>query len=338
MKRAQVWIPVLVVLVAATAAVCVGVGAVALPPGRVLEVLLNRDGSGLDPTEVAIVWELRLPRVLLAVVVGMGLGAAGAGYQGLFRNPLADPFVIGASSGAALGATIAIIAGWGGGAWGLSPIAVTAFAGALLAVLFVYGIAAVGRPAPLLSLLLAGLAVSSFLGAVVSLLMFLHDEKLVNIVGWLLGSLAGRGWPAVSTTASLVLIAVLGLAGCSRALDALTFGEEAARSLGLSLTRLRLSVVVAASLATAAAVSAGGLIGFIGLIAPHGARLLLGARHAAVIPASACLGALVLLGADALARTAAAPGELPVGVMTALLGSPFFLYLLKTRTAELGDG
>lgn len=336
MKRAPVWIPVLSVVLATTAAVCVGVGPVAIPPGRAVEVLLSGDGSGLDPTEVAIVWELRLPRVLLAIVVGMGLGAAGAGYQGLFRNPLADPFVIGASSGAALGATVAIVAGWGGGGVaGLSPVTLTAFAGALLAVLFVYGIAAVGRQTATLSLLLAGVAVSSFIGAVVSLLMFLHEEKLVNIVGWLMGSLAGRGWPAVHTTVWLVLLAVLGLWLCSRALDALTFGEEAARSLGLSLHGVRLSVVAAASLATAAAVSAGGTIGFVGLIAPHGARLLVGARHAAVIPASAALGAWLLLAADALARTVVAPGELPVGVMTALCGGPFFLYLLKTRSGEL---
>jgi iron complex transport system permease protein len=335
MKQGQIWIPVLFVVLLAMVALSVCAGAVAIPPGRVLQALVARGGGELDPTQVAIVWELRLPRVLLAVLVGAGLGSAGAGYQGLFRNPLADPFVIGASSGAALGATVAIIAGFESGAWGMSPVAAAAFAGALLAVTLVYGIASVGRQVPTLSLLLAGVAVSSLIGALVSLLMFFHDEMLVNIVGWLMGSLSGRGWAPLRTTTWLVLTAVLALWICSRALDALTFGEETARSLGLNMTRCRLSVVVAASLATAAAVSASGIVGFIGLIAPHVARLFVGARHAAVIPASGFIGAVLLLAADDLARTVVAPAELPVGVMTALLGSPVFLYLLKTRQREL---
>lgn len=334
MNRACSWITglSLLLLAAVTASVCVG--AVGIPSGRVLQALLVGADS-LDATEVAILWELRLPRVLLAVVVGAGLGTAGAGYQGLFRNPLADPFIIGASSGAALGATIAIIVGLEGRLWGLTPIAAAAFVGALLAVTLVYGIAAVGRQVPTLSLLLAGVAVSSLIGSVVSLLMFLNDEKLVNIIGWLMGSLSGRGWQTLGSTALLVGLGIAALWFCSRALDSLTFGEETARSLGLDLSRFRFVVVVAASLVTAAAVSASGIVGFIGLISPHIARLLVGARHAVVIPASGLIGGMLLLVSDDLARTLVVPGELPVGVMTALLGSPFFLYLLKTRQREL---
>ena len=326
----------LALLLAAGLVLSLGVGAVGIAPTRVLEALGLVGGSGIDETDATIVWHLRLPRVLLAALVGGGLGAAGAGYQGLFRNPLADPFVVGASSGAALGATLAIVGRLEWSFWELGPVPLSALAGAWLAVTLVYSLASIGRQVPTLSLLLSGVAVSSFLGAMVSLLMFLNDEKLATILGWLMGSLSGRGWPMLQATAPLIAIGGVLLWFMSRSLDALTFGEEAASSLGLRLTRLRAVVLFSASLATAASVAAGGIIGFVGLIAPHIARLLVGARHAYVIPASALLGALLLLAADDLARVVAAPAELPVGVMTALLGSPFFLYLLKTRQRELG--
>jgi cobalamin transport system permease protein len=185
------------------------------------------------------------------------------------------------------------------------------------------------------SLLLAGVALSSFFGALVSLLIISSDEKVFSILGWLMGSLSGRGWPVLGTTTPMVLAGTLALWLQSRALDSLAFGEETAASLGLRLGRLRVVVVVAASLATAAGVAAGGIIGFVGLVAPHVARLLVGARHALLIPASALLGALLLVLADDLARTIAAPNELPVGVMTALLGSPFFLALLNTQGRQM---
>jgi iron complex transport system permease protein len=318
--------------------ISLGVGAVWIPPTRVLQILGSRGMDSIPSAEITIVWHLRLPRILLACFVGAGLGTSGAGYQGLFRNPLADPFVIGASSGAALGATIAIVNGWQGQFAGMAIIPAASLAGALAAVAAVYSIASVGRQVPILSLLLAGVAVSSLLGSMVSLLMFLHDEKLITIFGWLMGSLSERGWNPLATTAPLILIGSLVLWLRSRALDALTFGEESAASLGLSLIRLRGIVVLSASLVTAACVAAGGIIGFVGLIAPHIARSIVGARHAAVLPTSGLLGALLLLLADDLARTIVAPSELPVGVVTALLGSPFFLFLLKSRQHELGVG
>ncbi|MFO7904503.1 MAG: FecCD family ABC transporter permease [Planctomycetota bacterium] len=325
----------LTLLLLAGIVVSLGIGPVMIPPQEVLRALLSSDPS-VNSTHATIVWELRLPRILLASLVGAGLGVAGAGYQGLFRNPLADPFIIGASSGAALGATLAIVLGLQGSFLGLQPIPVAALAGALLAVTAVYGVASIGREVPILSLLLAGVAVSSLIGSVVSLLMFLNDEKLTTIFAWLMGSLAGRGWPVLKTTFPAIVLGGGILWLLSRSLDSLTFGEESARSLGLRLERLRGLVVFAASLTTAAAVAAGGIIGFVGLIAPHIARLLVSPRHAVLIPASGLVGAILLLVADNLARTIAAPGELPVGVVTALLGSPFFLYLLKTRQRELG--
>jgi iron complex transport system permease protein len=327
----------LAALVVVTAMVSLGVGPVWIAPGRVIEALRSAGQAGPNATDLTIVWELRFPRVLLGCCVGAGLGAAGAGYQGLFRNPLADPFVIGASSGAAVGATLAIVAGLQGRLFGMELITIAGLAGAIVAVAIVYGIASVGRQVPILSLLLAGATVSSFAGAVVSLLMFLNDEKLSTIVGWLMGSLSGRGWLVLGGMAPLILAGCLTLWVMARSLDSLTFGEETAAALGLRLGPLRGIVVIAASLATAAAVAAGGVIGFVGLISPHVARLMVGARHALVIPASALVGMLLLLVADAAARTCVAPGELPVGVVTALLGSPFFLYLLKSRQGELGS-
>jgi iron complex transport system permease protein len=198
-----------------------------------------------------------------------------------------------------------------------------------------YGLASFGREVPTVSLLLAGVAVSSFVSAIVSLLMFMNREELITIVSWLMGSLSGRGWPALYATVPLILVGSLLLWLLSRSLDALTFGEESAASLGQHLGRLRILVVVAATLTTAAAVATSGIIGFVGLLAPHIARLFVGARHAYVIPASALVGATLLLVADNVARTVAAPAELPVGVITAIVGSPFFLYLLRRRQRGL---
>ncbi|WP_164102479.1 FecCD family ABC transporter permease [Candidatus Laterigemmans baculatus] len=322
------------VVLIVTVVVSLAIGTVAVPVRGIFELLLGMDSPSLSSTEQVILMQLRLPRIFTACVVGGALGVAGAGYQGLFRNPLADPFVIGASSGAGLGVTIAIILGLQWTIWGVGAISLAALLGAITAVAAVFGIATAGRRVPTLSLLLAGVALSSLISAIMSLLMFINDEKLVAIFGWLMGSLSGKSWSVVWTAGGLAGSGIVVLWGLSRALDALTFGEETAASLGLSLKGLRFLVVLAASTATAAAVAAAGVIGFVGLIAPHIARSLVGARHVHVIPASALVGAILLLVADDVARTVVAPAELPVGVVTALLGGPFFLYLLKTRQEE----
>ncbi len=337
MKIPLLWSLLLSALLIVVAALSLGVGVVDIPPARVISVLYNAD-SATRSMHATILFELRLPRILLACLVGAALGTAGAGYQGLFRNPLADPFVIGASSGAALGATLVIVSGLHVSVLGLAAVHAAALTGSLLAVATVYAIASVGRQVSLLSLLLAGVATSSFIGAVVSLLMFLHDDQLVTIFAWLMGSLSGRGWPTLRMAAPLIIVGSSGLWLLARPLDALTFGEETASSLGVRLGWLRGTVILAASLSTAAAVAAAGIIGFVGLVAPHLARLFVGARHAAVIPASGLVGAMLLVVADDIARTVAAPAELPVGVVTALLGSPFFLILLKVRQRERGGG
>jgi len=327
----------LMVLLILGALLSLGVGAVSLEPARVWRALSGTlDRGGVDPTDLAIVWDLRLPRIILAILIGVGLAVSGAAFQGLFRNPLADPFVVGASGGAALGATLAITLGMSWGAGGFGPVPLAAFVGSLLAVAIVYGVAQTGGTASPIALLLAGSALSTLLSAIVALLMTMGESSLHQVYGWLLGGLSGRSWPHLKASWPYLVGGSFGLMLFARPLDALACGEETAQSLGLSVARARGVIVLLASLATAAAVAAGGIIGFVGLIAPHIARLLFGSSHARLMPASMLIGGLLMLLADDLARTALAPIEIPVGIVTSLLGGPFFLYLLKSRQTELG--
>ncbi|GAB4535258.1 MAG: iron ABC transporter permease [Anaerolineae bacterium] len=335
-RRFVIFMFLLLALLTLAVVFSLGMGAVFLPPDRVLAVLLHRPDLDVRPTDVAIVRDLRLARVLLAALIGAGLAAAGAAFQGLFRNPLADPYVVGASGGAALGASLAIVTGLTWTFAGFGPVPLAAFLGSLLAVFVVYFIAEVGGgKASAIQLLLAGAALSTLLTAITSLLMLVRDSTLHEVFTWTMGGLSGRSWPHLRNSAPYLLAGIATLWLMARPLDALAWGEETAESLGLPLRRTRGALVAAASLTTAAAVAAGGIIGFVGLIAPHAARLLFGAAHHRLIPASALMGALLLVLADDLARTVLAPVELPVGIVTSLLGGTFFLYLLKTRQQEL---
>jgi iron complex transport system permease protein len=315
--------------------VSLGIGAVFIPPDRVLDTLINPPAAGANSTDATIVRELRFPRIILAATIGAGLAVAGAAFQGLFRNPLADPFVVGASSGASLGATLAIISGLNWRIAGFGPVPLAAFIGALLAVFTVYSIAEMGGTAPAISLLLAGAALSTLLSALVSLLMLISDDTLHEVFSWTMGGLSGRSWPHLRSSGPYMLLGLIVLSLMARPLDALASGDETAQSLGLPIRKARGVIVAAASLATAAAVAAGGVIGFVGLIAPHLARMLFGSQHHRVLPASMLIGAMLLLLADDLARTVVAPLELPVGIVTSLLGGTFFLYLLKSRGNSL---
>ena len=318
------WVFVVLLLVLATSMILsLGVGAVSLTPAEVFGALF---GSPAKASHASIVWNFRLARVLLVALCGASLAAAGAGFQGLFRNPLADPFIVGASGGAALGATLAVVLGDTGP---IIPMGIAGFFGAIAAVLLVYAIAEVSNYGSITALLLAGASLSTMLSAIVSLLLLLSDEVLHEIFVWLLGGFAGRSWSHLGQAA---LIAPLGMGGVwlmSRSLDALAAGEESAQGLGLNLQRMRLFIVIAASLATAAAVAASGIIGFVGLIAPHLSRRFVGSTHGLLIPASMLVGAILLILSDDLARTVMAPLEMPVGIFTALMGGPFFLYLLR---------
>ncbi|MCG8648467.1 MAG: iron ABC transporter permease, partial [Pirellulales bacterium] len=305
------------------------VGATSISPAALISAAWGH--SSLDPTDQTILWQLRFPRILAAGFVGGSLAAAGVGFQGLFRNPLAEPYVIGASSGAALGVSGVIVSGLQTSFWSVSATTAMAMLGAILVVLFVLMIGALARTPSTMSLLLAGVVVSSMVNAIVSALMFLNDQKAVVILSWLMGSLASSHWG----TATMVMVVggagmlLLGL--LARPLDAFTLGDDASQSLGLDLPKFRWLIIGAASLATAGAVAASGVIGFVGLISPHIARMMVGARHAVLIPMSICIGASLMLIADAIARTIIAPAELPVGIITAILGCPFFLWLLLNR-------
>lgn len=292
-------------------------------------------GPAAAGTDAAILWQIRIPRVALAALVGLSLGAAGAILQGLFRNPMADPYVIGVSSGAALGAVLAMTgviaggAGWAGGLVRLVPAA--AFLGAVGALVLVYLLARVDGQAPVTYLLLAGVAVSSFLSSAVSLVVYFHPDRLKPVYFWLLGGLTGADWAQVGLVAPYAALGLVAAVALVRPLNLLLSGEETSHHLGLNVEREKLYALAVGALLAAAAVSVSGMIGFVGLVAPHVVRLLGGPDHRVVVPGAALLGAVFLVLADTVARTAIAPLELPVGVVTSLVGGPFFLYLLRTR-------
>jgi iron complex transport system permease protein len=334
LNRSSLTLAVAFCIMIASAIISLGVGAVSIDIAQILQILGDWATAKEPSTDRSILLQLRMPRILSALIVGASLGAAGVGFQGLFRNALADPYVIGASSGAGLGVTLAVTLGFQVTFWGLGAVALAALLGSILAVITVFAIGSLGSlgsdRSPL-SLLLAGVALSSMINAIVSLLMFLNDEKIVVILSWLMGSLAGNDWQVVKATAISSTFGIGLLWLLARPLDANLLGERAAQSLGLDLVRFRILVVTAASIATAAAVSSAGIIGFVGLIAPHIGRFFVGAKHVWLVPTSACIGATILIVSDAIARTIVAPAELPVGIITALLGCPFFLLLLRTR-------
>lgn len=327
--------PILLLALLITAAAAVSIGAVPLSLREVGHVFLElfgiSSGTQVDPIKRDILLNMRLPRVALAGAVGAALATAGAAFQGLFRNPMADSYVIGVSSGAALGAVAAILLGlpvaWGG----IGAVPLFAFAGGALTLLLVYRMARVGSEVPVMPLLLAGIAVSAFLSALISLLTYFADERLHQVVFWIMGGLGGATWAKVRM---MVPYALLGF-GCvyfyHRELNAMLFGEETAHHLGIDIEKVKKVLLGGSSLMVAAAVSTSGIIGFVGLVVPHFIRLLIGPDHRRLLPASALLGAALLMVTDTLGRTIIAPRELPVGIITALLGAPLFIYLLRRR-------
>jgi iron complex transport system permease protein len=310
------------------------VGAVHLPLSQVVESLLHPTRAG-EAREIIL--GLRLPRVVAAALVGAALSATGVLFQGLFRNPLADPFVLGTSGGAALGGAIGIFLIPTLSFAGFSATAVLAFCGSLLTMMLVWYLARASGRIAMDTLLLAGFAIGTMLNAA-TVAFELHEEAsnsgLRVLSAWLHGQLGIPTWSQVALLAPLVLIAVVLALPVAGRLNTLALGEEYAAQLGVSVTRVRMATVVLGSLLTAAAVSLGGLIGFVGLLVPHFLRILIGPNHVRLLPAAALGGATFLILADTFARTVFAPTEIPVGVFTALIGGPAFLYLLNHRSRE----
>ncbi len=317
-------------------------GAVSIPPLDIVKMTLNKIHfwdfqSTWQASDETIIFQIRLIRVVAAALVGAALATAGVLFQGLLRNPMADPYITGTSGGAALGATIAMMFPLGLAFSGLGLIPIAAFCGALATIMLVYNLAKVGSKTPIISMLLAGFVVSSMLTAVMSLLIMTNSElqlKLHSIFSFLTGSISVQYWSQIAVIGPLILGGIIVAHFFAIHLNAFSLGEEQAAYLGINVEREKILILALGSLLTACAVSLSGLIGFVGLVMPHAVRLALGPDHRLLLPASALAGAVFLVVADTLARTVLAPTEIPVGIITALIGAPFFIYLLRRTRRE----
>ena len=326
-------------LLLATAFLNVMVGSSMIPAGTILNIVISSIRgitTPVDPNGVfaTILYSLRIPHMVLLLLVGAALSGSGAAYQGLFRNPLADPYLIGVASGAGLGAVIAMTIQWSYTPLGLMAVPLAAFGGAVLAVAVVSTMARVGKTVPTTNLILAGVVVSSFCSALSSLLMINASGDLRRALVWLLGGSTQTGWTPVILILPYALVGMGLLLAVGNPLNVMQFGDEQASQLGVPVTRVRWLTVIAATLTTAAAVAFAGIIGFVGLIVPHIIRLVWGGDYRSLIPLSFLGGASLLLLTDAAARSLFAPQEIPVGILTALLGAPFFLWILRRSKSQ----
>jgi iron complex transport system permease protein len=333
------WLSAGIVCLIAAAFVGVFVGPVAIDPVQSLRKLVGLlpfvpDSSHLSAQHEAILMQLRLPRVVLAGIVGGTLAMSGAAYQGAFRNPLADPYLLGAAAGAGLGATVVIVYTPAGIGSDIMPIA--AFAGALAAVALAYAVGRAGGPGrTATTLVLAGIAVMSFFTALQTFALQRRSDSIREVYGWILGRLSTVGWSDVVLVLPYVTVGATAIIAHRRLLDVLALGDDEAEAVGVPARRVRLIVVVAASLSTAAVVAVSGLIGFVGLIVPHVVRLVAGTSYRVILPLSICFGGAFLILADLLGRTLISPAELPIGVITAFFGAPFFALVLRTSRKML---
>jgi iron complex transport system permease protein len=332
----------LMLLLALVVVIAASVGAVRIPPKEIVSMLLNKIGIAHLPrtwpeSHETIILQIRLPRVLAAALVGGALSVAGTLFQGLLRNPLADPYVIGTSGGAALGATLGLLISTHFSILGFGVVPTLAFAGALCTAALSYRLSRIGGRTSVVTLLLAGFVLSVILSYSMSLLLILNDQLQLNLralYSWLLGGISVTSWAQVEVLAVLVLVGCAGAFAIGRGLNAMSLGDEMAESLGIRVERQRAVVLALGSLLTAAAVIGAGLIGFVGLIVPHAMRLVFGPGHSRLLLLSAVAGAGFLVVADLLSRILIAPNELPVGILTAVIGGPIFLYLLRRSKSE----
>ncbi len=343
-ERGPLMLTVLAALLVVSIILAIGSGASWLSPFKVIAVLLDAIGLNIAPVELrdqAVVLGIRLPRVMLGIMVGGGLALAGTLMQGLFRNPLADPGLIGVSSGAALMAAATIVVGGPVIAWLALPKAVlpfvlpvAAFIGGMAATVLIHQLARRDGETEIATMLLAGIAVAAIGGAAIGYLSFLSDDRqLRDLTFWTLGSLGGSSWRSVMAMSVFIVPAVIASPLLANTLNALILGEREAGHLGIDVERHKKMIIAVSALAVGASVAAAGIIGFVGLVVPHLVRLILGADHRYVLPGSALLGASLLLICDLVARVVVAPAELPIGVVMSALGGPFFLWMLRQRRA-----
>ena len=327
-------------LLLAVAILAAAIGSVHIPFLTTVQLLLSR----LPLVEITQTWpnttetiilDIRLPRLILAGLVGAALATAGATYQGLFRNPLADPYLIGVAQGAALGAVIGFLLPDAWHTMGAGIIPLLAFTGALISTAVVYSLARVGKTLPVTTLILAGVALGALLGSIVSYLIISSGDKIHGIIFWLMGSFSLSQWSEVGLVIPYVAAGTIFIVLYARLLNVMQLDEEQAQQLGVNVEKLKLLLLAAATLITAAAVAFVGTIGFVGIIIPHAVRLMWGADHRFLLPLSVLCGAIFLILADLGARTLLAPTEIPIGVITALCGAPFFLYLLRRKKQVL---
>jgi len=325
-RRAWLAGTLLLIGLGASVLLCLLIGAVPLSLAELWDALRGRG----DETARVILWELRLPRVLTAILVGGVLGCVGCAFQGLLRNSLADPYIVGVSSGAAVGAAVGVLLGWHLRGW-IGAIALLAFGSGLLTLMLALGLSRQGGQLRIPSFLLVGVSLSASLWGVITLLLVLAGEDLSRVLYWLLGGLLNADWTRLGWACAPALVGCGLLVAQARALNLYTAGEETAQHLGAQVERLKWAVLMGGALATAATVAIAGIIGFVGWMTPHLLRRLLGGDHRVLMPLSALGGAILLLWADTLARTLARPVELPVGVITALIGAPLFLWVMRSE-------
>lgn len=309
------------------------IGSSSIDPADVINYIFK--DSNVSNSTAIIIGEIRLPRIILAFIVGAGLAVAGSVFQAIIRNPMVDPYVIGISAGAGTGVMLALFLGLEFTILNLSSVPAFAFLGAIATVFIVYQLAKVGNKLPVLTFLLAGVAMSFILNSLMSFLMVLRTENLQQLVYWLMGSFAGAGWSDIKMILPYYLTALAVIVFYLKDLNILLLGEESAAHLGLNVERIKIILLSAASLITAAVVSVSGSIGFIGLVIPHIVRMIIGPDHRKFIPLAAIVGGSFLLIADTFARTIMAPMELPVGIITALAGGPYFIYLLRNKSKNI---
>ncbi|MDG6223347.1 MAG: iron chelate uptake ABC transporter family permease subunit [Candidatus Bathyarchaeota archaeon] len=340
-SRWKLYLLILVAVFAAVFVLSLNLGYAPIPFRDILNILGNQvpllntfiDASGVDPTYAVIISQIRLPRVICGALVGAALATAGVTYQGIFRNPMADPYVIGASTGASVGSALVFVFGINIAILGLNTLPVFAFVGSLVTVLIVYTISRVGSKVPVTTLLLTGIAMSLFQNAIVTYLKTVAGDRILHgLTFWLIGSLSStENWDKVYAILPFIIVGSVICYLYSRDLNILALGEDQAQHLGVEIEKVKRILLVAGALMTAAAVSISGLIGFVGLIIPHVTRVLIGPDHRVLIPTSALVGASFLMISDAISRVIMGSGEAPVGIITAFAGAPFFIYLLRRK-------